>query len=310
MDASVVVCTYNRCESLAETLEAVAAQRVPSGFRWELIVVDNNSRDATKQTVQNFLAAQPDLTVRYAFEGRQGLSNARNHGIGLAQGEFVVFTDDDVLPAPDWLVQLVSSMRQYGCTAAGGYIEPLWLAERPHWLTERFYGFLALRTDLDGPKEVHLEEQMPFGASLAIAKSVFEKLGVFDPRLGRNGQVLAGGEEIDVLMRVVASGGRVMYFPDVRVRHKVEAFRLTKRYFRRWRYQCSLNEAVSWHPTEGRRFAGVPMFLFRQLIRAIWQSLTMRITRPADEAFRQEMIVWHFVGLIRGTARSGKRFFS
>lgn len=305
MDASVVVCTYNRCASLADTLEALAAQQVPEGFGWELIVVDNNSRDATQRTVTDFQARQPRLSVRYAFEGRQGLSNARNHGIGLAQGEFVVFTDDDVLPAPDWLAQLVGGMRQHHCAAAGGYIEPLWQAEPPPWLTERFYGFLALRTDPEGPKEVRTEEQMPFGASLAFARAAFEQLGRFDPELGRKGQVLAGGEEIDMLMRLVAAGGRVMYFPQARVQHKVEAFRLNKRYFRRWRQQCSRNEARKWPPVVGRKIAGVPLYLFAQLAQAVWRSLAMHLTRPADEAFRQEMIVWHFLGLMRGLARRG-----
>lgn len=299
LDASVVVCTYNRCESLADTLKALAALQVPAGFAWELIVVDNNSRDATRQTVEAFQAAHPLLAVRYLFEPQQGLSNARNSGIAAATGRYLVFTDDDVLPAPDWLVVLVQGMRDHHCTAAGGYIEPLWLAPPPPWLTERFYGFLALRTERDGPKEAREPEQMPFGASLAFERAVFDRIGVFDPHLGRKGNTLAAGEEIDVLMRVVQGGGRVMYFPAARVRHKVEAFRLSKRYFRRWRYDCSRNEAAGF-PSGGRRVAGVPLYLLPQLLRAVGRTLVMRLTRPADEAFRQEMIVWHFLGLIRG----------
>ncbi|MBZ8143864.1 glycosyl transferase family 2, partial [Rubrivivax gelatinosus] len=112
---------------------------------------------------------------------------------------------------------------------------------------------------------------------------------------------LAGGEEIDVLMRVVHDGGRVVYFPQARVRHKVEAFRLNKRYFRRWRYQCSRNEAAAL-PATGRRIAGVPAYLLPQLARAVGKAAWMRLTSPADEAFRQEMIVWHFLGLVRGAA--------
>lgn len=303
MDASVVVCTYNRHESLAETLDAIAQQCVPDGFTWELIVVDNNSRDATCETVERFIARHPGLKVSYRFEGQQGLSHARNCGIAAATGDYLVFTDDDVLPAVDWLATLVLGMREHGCTAAGGLIEPLWLAPPPAWLTERFYGFLAVRTDTEGPKEVRTEEAMPFGASLAFRRRVFDQIGVFDPRLGRKGQVLAGGEEIDVLMRVLAQGGRVMYFPEAKVRHKVEAFRLSKRYFRRWRYQCSRNEAESL-PRSGRQIGGVPLYLVPQLLRAAWKSAVMRMTAPADVAFRQEMIVWHFLGLVSGARRS------
>lgn len=303
LDASVVVCTYNRCASLAETLDAIGAQQVPPGFHWELIVVDNNSRDDTSGTVERFAASRPDLAVRYGFEPKQGLSNARNHGIGVATGEFLVFTDDDVLPAVDWLATLVRGMREESCDAAGGYIEPLWQAAPPPWLTERFYGFLAVRTDPEGPKAAHAEEEMPFGANLAFRRAVFDRIGLFDPHLGRKGNVLAGGEEIDVLMRVVQSGGRVVYFPAARVRHKVEAFRLSKRYFRRWRYQCSRNEAAAMPAQAGRQAFGVPLYILRQLGTAAWKTLTMTLQGPADVAFRQEMIVWHFLGLASGLRR-------
>lgn len=300
LDASVVVCTYNRCESLAETLQALGALEVPADWRWELIVVDNNSRDDTRATVERFRASRPDLAVRYEFEARQGLSHARNRAIAAARGEWLVFTDDDVLPAPDWLALLVQGMRTHGCSAAGGYIAPLWLATPPRWLTERFYGFLAVKTDTEGPREVRRHDEMPFGASLAFRREVFNDVGAFDPLLGRMGNKLAGGEEIDVLMRIVERGGRVMYFPQARVRHKVEAFRLEKRYFRRWRYQCSHAEAASWPAPSGRHWQGVPLYLFPQLLRAIALTVKMHLTRPADEAFRQEMIVWHFLGLIKG----------
>ena len=303
LDASVVVCTYNRCASLADTLEAIGRQQVSPGFRWELIVVDNNSLDDTRGAVERFAATRPELAVRYAFEAKQGLSNARNHGIELATSEFLVFTDDDVLPAADWLVTLVSGMRDHGCDAAGGYIEPLWQAAPPPWLTERFHGFLAVRTDPEGPKVARSEEDMPFGANLAFRRAVFDQIGRFDPHLGRKGNVLAGGEEIDVLMRVVQRGGKVVYFPAARVKHKVEAFRVSKRYFRRWRFQCSRNEAATMPVHVGRKAFGVPLYILRQLATAVWKTLTMTLQGPADVAFRQEMIVWHFLGLASGLRR-------
>lgn len=303
LDASVVVCTYNRCESLADTLNALGELQIPANFRWELLIVDNNSRDKTRETVSAFASRQPDISVRYLFQPRQGLSNARNMGIEAARGEYVVFTDDDVLPESNWLTILVQSMREYECTAAGGYIEPLWLAPPPSWLTERFYGFLALRTQQGRACQVKDQDEMPFGASLAFRRDTFDRLGNFDPKLGRNGKTLAGGEEIDILMRIVENGERVMYFPQARVRHKVESFRLRKQYFRRWRYQCSLNEAQAWPPNRGRAIAGVPLYIFAQLLASVWRSAVMGLTRPPDEAFRQEMIIWHFLGTIRGLVR-------
>lgn len=306
--ATVIVCTYNRCSSLIDTLNALASQRVQKGMTWEIIVVDNNSHDSTRETVRNFAADNPLLQVRYAFEGNQGLSHARNRGVALANGTFLLFTDDDVLPRQDWLQTVVNAMDEFGCEGCGGYIEPIWETQPPSWLTERFYGYLALKIDLRGPRAIHLSEEPPFGANMAFTRKAFHRVGLFDVSLGRKGSELAGGEEVDVFRRLLEAGGSVMYIPQARVAHKVEASRLTKRYFRRWRFQGSRNMARRSSITGGRVVGGVPLYLYNQLGRAILKTLRYRAFRASDEAFRQEMIIWHFLGLIAGTRdrRSGR----
>lgn len=296
---SVIVCTYNRCASLADTLAALAAQKFEAGA-WELLVVDNNSRDATAATVQAFKRQHPELACRSLFQPEQGLSHARNLGIASARGEYLLFTDDDVLPEPDWIQKFVETMVNFGCQACGGYVAPLWESPPPAWLTERFHGFLAIRTDNQGPRQLTPEEDPPFGANMGFRREVFGSLGDFDTSLGRKGNVLAGGEEWDLFRRVQAMGGRVVYAPAMQVHHKVEAFRLQKSYFRRWRYQCSRNEALSNPPLGTAAVFGVPRYLFVQLLRAIGRTFALTVTRPADEAFRQEMIIWHFLGMISG----------
>lgn len=300
MLVSVIVCTYNRCVSLAETLEALMRQQVRADTPWELIVVDNNSKDATRQTVERFRSRPCGPEVRYAFEGRQGLSHARNHGLNLARGELVLFTDDDVIPEPGWVQTVADSMRDSGCDACGGFIAPIWEKQPPAWLTERFYGFLALKPDSDGPRPIRSDEEPPFGANMAFRREVFDRVGGFDPALGRTGTVLAAGEESDLFRRIIAGGGSVMYFPQARVHHKVEAFRVRKQYFRRWRYQGSRNSARSAGIEGSRKIRGVPLYLLTQLARSAVRTVGYHLSRPADEAFRQEMIVCHFLGLIAG----------
>lgn len=301
MLVTAIVCTYNRCASLAETLGALIGQRVRPDTRWELLVVDNNSTDGTRETVERLASSVKNLDVRYAFEQRQGLSHARNHGVRLAKGEFVLFTDDDVIPEPNWVQTVADSLREYRCDACGGYIAPIWETAPPPWLTDRFYGFLALKPDPSGPRRVSAAEEPPFGANMAFRREVFDRIGLFDVTLGRSGAVLAGGEESDLFRRVLAAGGVVMYFPEARVHHKIEASRLHKRYFRRWRFQGSRTLASRGDVSGSRRLYGVPYYLFGQLVHAAWRALQHRISRPADEAFRQEMIVWHFLGLIAGS---------
>ena len=300
MIASVIVCTYNRSASLAGTLDALAAQRVRPDTTWELVVVDNNSADGTRATVEGFIERGAVPRMRSVFEGKQGLSNARNTGLQAAGGRYLLFTDDDVLPEPEWIQTTVDAMVLHQCDGCGGYIGPLWEASPPSWLTERLYGFLALRVDLEGPKRVQEDEDIPFGANMAFRRAVFDDIGLFSPKLGRTGKLLAGGEEIDVFKRVLRRGGTVMYFPHARVHHKIEANRLRKDYFLRWRFQDSRNKALIEDVPGKRRVLGVPPYLGLQLCRAWCNALWGRLTAPADEALRRDILVRHFLGTVAG----------
>ena len=122
LSASVIVCTYNRASSLAQTLESLEKQVVRPGTEWEVVVVDNNSRDDTRAVVEGRQRNWP--RIRYLFERAQGLSNARNCGIRAARGEILLFTDDDVCPEPDWVQRILDGMALHECDACGGYIAP------------------------------------------------------------------------------------------------------------------------------------------------------------------------------------------
>src|ERR1700757_4351034 len=102
---SVIVCTYNRCDELALTLESLANSLLPPPTVWEIIVVDNNSNDKTKEAVELFVRRFPGR-FRYLCEARQGKSYALNAGIRDARGEILVFTDDDVVVEATWLDNL------------------------------------------------------------------------------------------------------------------------------------------------------------------------------------------------------------
>ena len=298
MDASIIVCTYNRAESLKDTLAALAALKAKPDFEWEVLVVDNNSRDHTRQVVE---AAQHDWPrLRYVFEPAQGLSHARNRGIAESTGEVILFTDDDVLPEPDWLDITHAGLDNYQADACGGYIAPIWETSPPAWLTERFYGFLAVRTDRSDNYMITEPSQAPFGANMAFRKSVFDRVGLFDVRRGRQGKVLAGGEDIELFERILAADIRAVFLGQSRVHHKVEAYRCTKPYLRRWRYQSSRNLAITKGFEGTRRLFNIPLYLFPKTARAAVRAMAGHFTLPADEAFFREMLLSHFLGTIAG----------
>ncbi|MEQ6341743.1 MAG: glycosyltransferase family 2 protein [Gammaproteobacteria bacterium] len=281
-----------------DTLRALKSQQTAPDRTWEVIVVDNNSSDHTRQVVTEFIKDWSAL--HYEFESQQGLSHARNRGIASAQGKVLLFTDDDVLPEPDWLETTLQGLEKYQAAACGGYIAPIWETQPPEWLTERFYGFLAIRTDRTDDYPITEASQAPFGANMAIRRAVFDRAGLFDTNRGRKGKVLASGEDGEMFERILAENLKAVFLGASRVHHKVEAFRLTKRYFRRWRFQTSRNIAQSSGVTGDRRLFGIPLYVFPQFLRAIVRMLWGYFTQPRDEAFNREIVVFHFLGMLHG----------
>lgn len=302
MNASIVVCSYNRADSLRETLLALKAQDSPASCQWEVVVVDNNSTDHTRSVVEQAQQGWPGL--RYEFESQQGLSHARNRGIACTKSDVILFTDDDVLPEPDWLRATLCGMDKHGADACGGYIAPIWESPPPAWLTERFYGFLAVRTEREDDYPILSASQTPFGANMAFRRTVFDRVGLFDTSRGRKGNVLASGEDGEMFERILGAGLKAVFLGQSRVHHKVESFRLTKRYFRRWRFQTSCNIAKSRGLAGERRLFNIPLFVFLQLLRAVARMLWGHLTQPRDEAFNREIVVCHFLGFMLGLYRS------
>jgi glucosyl-dolichyl phosphate glucuronosyltransferase len=252
---SVILCTYNRCESLGKALESVASCIVPDSMAWEILVVDNNSNDHTKTVVEEFSARYPGR-FRCIFEAKQGLSNARNAGIKAAQGRAIAFTDDDVTVDPHWLEDLTRPLLEGRCSGVAGRIL-LGEFRPPSWLAisgSMSLGGSLVQFDL-GDKERALD-RAPFGACMAFERSVFDKFGGFRGDLGRTGKNLIGNEDTEFGSRLIAAGLSLLYVPSAIVYHPVLKERLTKRYFRS--YWFSYGRAVVRQKAERQPFLKVP----------------------------------------------------
>jgi|WetSurMetagenome_2_1015567.scaffolds.fasta_scaffold317821_1 glucosyl-dolichyl phosphate glucuronosyltransferase len=235
MDISVLICTFNRSGSLSKTLDSVGSQLMPPSVAWEVVVIDNNSSDQTKQVVESYCLRNPAL-FRYVFEARQGLSRARNAGVRVARGQIVVFTDDDVIAEPTWLERLTTPLLSDGWSGGGGRVVPPPDLKLPDWLTVGgdmdLVGALLPIFDLgDHAGEM---KRPPYGANMTFHKSMFEKHGFFRVDLGHCGSKLLSGEDIDFGRRLMSAGERLHYEPSAIVHHPVPEERLTKKYFRTW----------------------------------------------------------------------------
>jgi glycosyltransferase involved in cell wall biosynthesis len=234
MNITVILCTYNRCESLTKTLESIAVLRLPESVEWEILVVDNNSTDQTRKVVEDFCRRYPNR-FRYVAEPRQGLSNARNAGIREARGDVLVFTDDDVTFEPTWLQNLTKPLHNSQWAGVGGRIFPERAFSAPYWLAlDGPYGMGGVLAFFDlGPEPSDLAEP-PWGANMAYRKEMFEMYGSFRTDLGRCRGSLIGGEDTEFGRRLLSAGERLRYEPSAIVYHRVPKNRLHKSYFLAW----------------------------------------------------------------------------
>jgi glycosyltransferase involved in cell wall biosynthesis len=297
MNVSVVLCTYNRCQSLVRALESITASEMPDSVDWEVLVVDNNSKDRTRETMNEFCQRHPDR-VRYIFEAQQGLSNARNTGIREARGEVIAFTDDDVTVEPTWLQNLTQPLLEKRCAGTAGRIL-LGDFQPPSWLAisgSHNLGGSLVQFDL-GDESLPLD-RAPFGASMAFQKTVFDKCGGFRTDLGRSGKSLIGNEDTEFGQRLISKGLPLIYVPSAIVYHPVLTERLTKKYFRS--YWFSHGRALIRQGAKRPSFWKVPGVYFDEFKRFVrWMNTDdQHWYRTAQGRFFFEMHALRMLGQI------------
>jgi glucosyl-dolichyl phosphate glucuronosyltransferase len=288
---TVIVCTYNRCTSLAKTLDSISESILPESQGWEVLVVDNNSNDRTRQVTQEFCQRYP-ARFRYFFEPRAGKSNALNAGVEQARGDILVFTDDDVTVDPAWLENLTAGLRSGEWAGAGGRIIPEWPCPPPSWIPmHQRYGMAPLvQFDL-GPQAGPLTEP-PFGANMAFRREVFQKYGTFRTDLGPrpNGETCKS-EDIEFGQRMLANGESLRYEPTAIVHHAVPENRLQKDYFLKWWLDKTRSDIRANGGTREARWSigRVPVYLVRRL--GFWTARWMLTVDPAKR-FACKLSVW------------------
>lgn len=270
-DITVVVPTYNRGESLRATLAALEGQVVSPGLQWDILVVDNNSRDHTSKVVEEF-ARTARTPVRYCFEARAGKSHALNVGIARAASDFLLFTDDDVLPSLSWVASAARAMARWGADGVGGRILLKWLAPPPRWLarSEQAQRSLGLM-DFEEPRVLSGPiRRLPavWGGNMGFRRAVLESLGGFDPTLGPVGPKHSTCEDSDIVQRAVDKGWRVVYDPSLLVWHTVAPGRMHKAYFRKWAFRFGTIKARSLVSVPAPRILGVARWRYRAVAAA------------------------------------------
>ena len=222
MTVTVAISTRDRPEALGRCLaELMRGNVVPD----EIVVVDQSRDGRTRETVE--AARRSGAPVVYRSEPRGGLGVAQNAGFELAGSDLVAVTDDDCVPAPDWL---------------GVVVDVLTSEDAPDALTGRVLpygdelpGTYAVASRTSAAQRDFVGKQPPWdvgsGNNFALSKAWFGRIGGCDERLGP-GAPGQGALDMDLFYRLLRAGARIRYEPEALVYHErtTRAGRLSRRY--------------------------------------------------------------------------------
>ncbi|MBO3459790.1 hormogonium polysaccharide biosynthesis glycosyltransferase HpsE [Aetokthonos hydrillicola Thurmond2011] len=233
IDFTVAIPTYNGETRLPELLERLQKQFCTEDFSWEIIVVDNNSKDNTAKLVQKYQKYwQFPFALKYYFEPKQGAAYARKRAIEEAKGNLVGFLDDDNYPELNWVARAYAFGHKY--SKAGAYasqIHPEWEVKPPENF-QRIAPFLAIteRGDLPLLYEPH-KRLLPPSAGLVVRRQAWlESVPNYPILTGRVAGNMLTSEDLEMLSYIQKAGWEIWYNPEMKIYHQIPSWRLQREY--------------------------------------------------------------------------------
>jgi len=237
MQLSVIIPTRDRVVSLRETLKSLVSQKAPP---FETLIVDNSPQGTGRKAVEDFRDSWIPGTLAYIHHPQGGLAEARNRGVREANGDLLVFSDDDVLFSPGWLNGFLRRFQENpSMLAASGKVLPSWSSPPPDWLVgylneKERYGILAI---LDRGDDFTLGTQNElWGCNMALRREVFRWTG-FHPEL--YGDRTLGDGESGLASDIRKHEGEIGYIPEAVVYHRIPSERMSLDYIKKWAWHWS-----------------------------------------------------------------------
>jgi GT2 family glycosyltransferase len=269
VDFSIIVATYDRCESLRRLLSGIAERFVDNHVEHEVIVA-NNARDTAIAARINKLVAgfqeRFGRRFRVVEEPEPGKCKAQNTAIGHANGKMLAFFDDDVEITPSWLTVAMEFFQNSTFDAMqGSILVPPDLQNNQVFLRAqhkfRTINFVQYRKNFS-------EIRTLTGANMAIRREIFDRIGFFNEQLGPGRSGIS--EDVEFAQRLIKSGGRIGYNPKAVVYHEVDWSRLTEEFFRQRHEQQGRSRLLY----KNQSLASILPNLMRTVWTFGWYSLT------------------------------------
>jgi len=275
---TLIICTRNRAVPLNCALKAIVNIDKPLHMEWDMMIIDNGSTDDTQNIINEFSNLLP---IRSIYEDSAGLSNARNRGVAEAQGDYIVWTDDDTVPDQGWLVAYENAfMCHPEAILFGGPILPIFEGKPPKWFTtENYWVASSVAFRNFGETEILLDSdrhKTPYGANYAV-RTIEQKNVLYSPELGVSPNQKRLGEEIMVFQKLLQLG-HGYWVPAAKLKHIIPPHRQTARYL--FNYYISAGETWAFLSTTtednpmGQNLSKNTLCIFRVPLIVIYKSIT------------------------------------
>ncbi|MCM8760801.1 MAG: glycosyltransferase family 2 protein [Candidatus Omnitrophica bacterium] len=292
---TVIIATHNGENTLPITLNAFCNLLIPKKG-WELIVVDNVSTDTTAKVIEGFTHKLP---ITYIYDNSLGKFHAINVGLEYAHGELIIFTDDDVVPQEDWLIQLddcANSLVEYSIFC--GPIRPLWPREPDPWILHNVdLGAVYAITD-----ESLIDGEIPaggvWGGNFAIRKQIFDLGFRFNPDVGCKGRNYRMGGETELITRLSQKGYKSWFCKRAVVQHIIRDYQLEEKWILERAFKFGRGEAYKERLrriSEAKLF-GLPRWVVRKLLKSYYLLITSLFNGDKKKFFRARWDINFFHG--------------
>jgi glucosyl-dolichyl phosphate glucuronosyltransferase len=269
----------------------------------ELLVVASPLMTEATAIVREAAVLGP-ISVRLVPENKPGLSNARNQGLRESAYDHVAYFDDDVEVSPDWIDGYFEAVERHGADCVVGPVSPIFEEALPDYFTEPILQGIASSYSRRGSQMMVLPREIAHelpGCNFGVRRQAALDVGGFNPRLGRSGRTMIGGDDFEFGRQLAIAGKTIVYQPRCSVGHVISSEKLTKSWSRRRWYGLGVWQRFVYEEQGSRHTAQLKLAGVYRIFKRATASALYRVARHPGPAFENELQLVREAGFLLGT---------